>query len=201
MTDNYLYEKARIIYQKYKDCKELQRSITIKTVMSLVFTVAWYYIWTSSAISYFNKPWATFNPKNVIMYITIIVIVIAPFYLFKPQKMLNTKPFLGKLCDKKFTYLHLTRHSTKTYFVVTVKSLDGKKVKRFKMKAVEGLLNRYTVDTAVVKLRGLDYPIIIDEFFADKSPDDTIMCPHCGHFNPARYERCFECSSPVWVNK
>ena len=76
MTEEYMYEKAKSLYQKYKNCKELQTSINVKTFISFALTIAWYVIWITSAISYFKNPWASFNDKNIITYITFIVILI-----------------------------------------------------------------------------------------------------------------------------
>lgn len=198
MNESYLYEKAKTIYSKYKSCKELQRKISIKTAVSLILTMLWYYIWISSAISYFNKPWATFNIKNLLMYISSFAILIVPFLLFKPQKMLSFKPFIGKICDKKFTYLQFTRNTRQDYTVIMAKELNGRKIRKIKVKSVDGILKQYSNDTPIVCLRGIDYPIKID--IEDQNlKEETLFCPCCGHYNPTRYDRCFECASPIWI--
>lgn len=197
MTEEYLYEKAKAVYGKYKECKELQSSINVKTVVSFALTVIWYVIWITSAITYFKNPWASFNYKNIITYITFIVILVIPFLLFKPQKYARFKPFLGIIEKHDVSHIRYSYSHSTTNAVFIIKSVDGKKTKKIKVKAVSNVFNYFAVGTPVVILRGVTYPVKIDTS-AENQADKQIFCPNCGHFNPERYERCFECSTVVW---
>lgn len=197
MTEEYLYEKAKAVYKKYKDCKELQSTINVKTVVSLALTVIWYIIWITSAISYFKNPWASFNYKNIITYITFIVIIIIPFFLFKPQKYTRFKPFLGIIEKHDVSHVRYSYAHSTTNAIFIIKSVDGKKSKKIKVKAVSNVFNYFSIGTPVIIIRGVTFPVRIDTSDSDKT-DEQIFCPNCGHFNPVRYERCFECSTVVW---
>ena len=192
MKEDLIYQKAREVYTAYRNCKELQRSINTKTIVSLILTVVWYYVWTTSAISYFSKPWATFNPKNILMYISVLVIIVAPLYLFKIHKWLKFKPFAGTIADIKYVE-HVTKSSNRKYINFKVTSVDKKKTIKCKIKAKDGVLNYFKNESPILFLRGLDYPV---KLFTDMT--ETAFCSCCGTFNPKTYDRCFECSSLIW---
>lgn len=197
MTDELIYLNARKVYTEYRNCKELQRKINIKMAVSLVLTVIWYYVWVTSAISYFSKPWATFNSKNILMYISVLAIITAPLYLFKIHKWFKFKPFLGIITDSNYTVVHITKGSDKKYIDFKVSSIDRSKKVRCKIKAQNGILNYFKNGTPVLFLRGLEYPVKLN-IGESLDKNETIFCSCCGAFNPYRYNRCFECSSVMW---
>lgn len=195
--NEHIYEKAKLVYSKYKSSAELQRNIAIKTVVSVVLTVLWYVLWVTSVIRYFSNSWATFNPKNVLVYIAAIVITIAPFYLFKPQKWLTFKPYTGKITASEDRNIRVDRAtSTHTLHLSTV-SVDGKTLRQIKVKMFPGIENYYRTGNCLVYLRGLDYPVKLDLSEEELQSEQT-LCHCCGHFNPKRYERCFNCSNILW---
>ncbi len=197
MNDKLIYQKAREVYTAYLSCKELRRSINIKTAISLILTTLWYYIWFTSAISYFSKPWATFNAKNMLMYISVLVIILAPLRLFKIHKWLKFKPFVGIITDSKYTVLHMTKGSNKKYIDFNVASIDKKKKIKCKIEAKDGILNYFKNETPVLFLRGLEYPIKLSIGISSQN-NVTSFCSCCGTFNPNHYDRCFECSTLLW---
>lgn len=202
LNNQYIYQKAKNTYDKYISCKELQKSINTRCFLSIAGTILWYYIWISSAISHFNKPWATFNPTNVIMYVTGLLILIIPFFLFKPIKYLNFKPFIGMVTKQNSSYVRYSHGHSNTHAIFKIQSLDGKKTRRVKVKAVSNIFNHYNVGSHVLILRGITFPIRItldNELQLDDDKNDRkVFCPNCGHYNPERYNRCFECSTIIW---
>ena len=197
MTDELIYQEARKVYKAYRNCKELQRKINVKMTVSIVLTVIWYYVWITSAITYFSKPWATFNSKNILMYVSVLAIISAPLYLFKIHKWFKFKPFLGIITDNNYTVVHITKGSYKKNIDFKVTSIDSSKKVRCKIKAQNGILNYFKNETPVLFLRGLEYPVKLS-VESSSINNDNIFCSCCGEFNPKRYNRCFECSSVLW---
>ncbi len=198
MTDStYSYEKAKRVYAEYKSSQELQRKIATKTVVSVVLTFLWYVLWTTSALRYFSHSWTTFNHKNPVTYVAIIVIVLVPFYLFKPQKWLRFKPYAGKIMSAEARNIRVDRATSTHILHLSTISFDGKNIKKLKVKMFPGIENYYRAGKHFVYLRGIEYPIRLDLTDEELQSEQT-LCHFCGHFNPKRYDRCFNCTSILW---
>ncbi len=201
MSDNKLiYEKAKAVYGEYKSSKELQRKIAIKSIISAVLTVLWYILWVTSAIRYFSNSWATFNPKNVLVYLAAVAITVAPFYLFKPQKWFRFKPYAGKIISAEGRNIRVDRATSTHTLHLSTKSIDGKTSRKIKVKMFPGIENYYRTGNCFVFLRGIEYPVRLDLTNEEQQSEQT-LCHCCGHFNPKRYDRCFNCTSILWSKK
>lgn len=194
LSEETLVRKARNAYNTYKSCAELQRLLLVKAVFSFILTVLWYVIWISSAIRYFSTPTATFNPKNVIMYLTCIAIITIPFPLFKIHKHLYFKPLAGKIVKAYSTSTRLDHINTQDRLHIVIKPIGKQKNKKISVTKLPGLREYYREGNAVILLKGMKYPLCISESLSK----DSLFCPSCGRFNPRHYTRCFECSSLMW---
>lgn len=198
MTDSvYSYEKAKNVYSEYKSSKELQRKIAVKTVVSVVLSLLWYVLWVTSGIRYFSNSWTTFNYNNPITYIAIAVIIIVPFYLFKPQKWLRFRPFAGKILSAEARNIRVDRATSTHILHLSTVSADGKKMKKIKVNMFPGIENYYRKGNRFVYLRGIEYPVRID-LTDEELQSEQALCHFCGHFNPKGYDRCFNCTSVIW---
>lgn len=195
MTNNELYTQARKIYSAYINCKELQRILLVKTVASPLLTVLWYFAWIYSTVIHFMRPWATFNYKNVLVYITAFAVLSAPFVLFKPQRYLFTKPFIGKITAISSENLVVDRATQINYIKIKLTAIDNSSAKTVRVKLTPDVANYYKNDDCVLILRGLKYPIKITAFDQNTA---LFFCPFCGRFSPKDYTRCFECCKPIF---
>ncbi len=197
MTNEYLLEKAALVYRKYKECKEIQTKITINTVLSVIMSVLWYIIWIFSAINYFSKPWSTFNPKNILMYIASFTIIAAPFFLFKPHRWLRFKPFVGKITYRKDKSVRVDRVSVQHRLVLKASAINGHKNFKIELRFLPGMLSYYQQNRYIVNFRGVRYPVKF-ELTDEERNSEQVLCHMCGHNSPRRYKRCFNCRSPLW---
>ena len=200
MNSEYYSEKANRFVSAYSQSTGLKRRILLKRFFSLFFTAAWFVIWLVSAKAYFARSYATFNPKNVLVYITVAVLIILPFCLFKPQKFLTDTTFYGKIVSLKIKNLVGTNTiSRKTKLYIYAKPFGKNRVKKITVTLLPGIKDIYTVGAPICKIARLNYPLRLDtEKFAvhkpPKNPADSMLCLNCGYFNPPHYKRCFECS-------
>lgn len=195
MTNNVLYSQARKIYSAYINRKELQRILLVKTIASVLLTFLWYFAWIYSTVIYFMRPWATFNYKNILVYITAFAVLSAPFVLFKPQRYLFTKPFIGQITAISNENLVVDRSSQINYIKIKLIATDSSYAKTVRVKHTRDIDNYYKNGDCVLLLRGLQYPIKITT--CDQC-NAYVFCPFCGRFSPKNYTHCFECSKPIF---
>lgn len=156
MNSEYYSEKANRFVSAYSQSTGLKRRILLKRFFSLFFTAAWFVIWFMSAKAYFARSYATFNPKNVLVYITVAVLIFLPFCLFKPQKFLTDTTFYGKIVSLKIKNLVGTNTvSRKTKLYIYARPFGKNRVKKITVTLLPGIKDIYTVGALYAKLRDL----------------------------------------------
>lgn len=195
----YYLEKAAALQRQLAARHGFVRARHLRRILSLVLTVLWYVFWIDSSLAYFARPYATFNPKNVMMYISAAVLLLLPFALFKPQRLFTDRTFCGRVTRTcSHNRVGNTTLSKSTRLTLTVRRFDNGKLKTLRLTLRPGLREYYPEGCAVCKLSGVPYPVRLDADQAAR-PRDTVLCHHCGWFNPRRYERCFECSRKLFI--
>ena len=197
--EEYYLEKAAALQRQFAARHGFVRARCLRRALSLVLTVVWYVFWIDSSLSYFSRPYATFNPKNVMMYISAAVLLLLPFELFKPQRLLTDRTFCGRVTQTRSNNrVGNTTLSKSTRLTLTVRRFDNGKSQTLRLTLRPGLREYFPEGCAVCKLSGVPYPVRRDADRAERQRD-TVLCHHCGWFNPRRYERCFECSRKLFI--
>ena len=179
----------------------LKTARIVKNIVSAAATVVWYAVWITSAVDYFGRVYATFNPKNVLVYVAAVAIAVLPFGLFKPQRIAE-KPYEGKItavrpvAEFKRTS-RVSGYNVETRLDVEITDADGKRrTKRVRLRP--GVKDYYAVGERVSVLPDVPYPVRQNEPAFGTENDRLVFCPHCGSFEPVRYTKCFECAAPLW---
>lgn len=198
MNESILREKAALVQAHYAACGELRRAFIVKRILSLALTFLWYAVWLYSALVYFSRSYATFNPKNVMMYLSCAALILLPFSLFKPHKALSDRTFSGVVADVRVRgrsgLSSLNRPAT---LKLIIRPFGRQKSKTVSVVLHDGIKETYPTGCAVCKLAGLAYPVRLD-LPPEEQSRDAALCHRCGHFNPRRYTRCFECHAPLF---
>ena len=194
MNEAFLKEKHEEAAARLAACPEEKRRAAAKYALSLAATVLWFAVWIESAVRYFRHSYATFNPFNVVMIVSVIVLTVLPFRLFHPLRVFTEKTYCGVIRQVKAREnAGLTVLVRSTKLVLVIEGTDGKKRKK-KIERRAGFLGYYEEGTPVSVFRGVAYPVKLDA----PADGETVLCQHCGSFEPRRYTRCFECRHALW---
>lgn len=197
MRDSYSLARAEEIFGKLAEEPSYTRPLWIKRILSAVLTVGWYVFWLYTSLHYFASPYATPNPKNVMMYLSIALLTVLPFALFKPQRCFTDRSFAGEIMRLKLhNHVGDTTLSKRVTAILTLRRLDNGKKKTVRFTLKPGLKEYYPVGCVVCKAAGLAYPIRI-ELSEEEKRQDAVLCYRCGFFNAEQYTYCFECSGKL----
>lgn len=197
MRDSYYLARAEEIFGMLAGEPSYVRSLWIRRILSVALTVGWYAFWLYTAFHYFASPYATPNPKNVMMYLSIVLLTVLPFVLFKPQRCVTDRSFAGEITQIKLhNHVGNVTLAGRVSATVTLRRLDNGKKKKICFTMKPGLKEYYPVGCLVCKAAGLAYPIRL-ELSEKEKRQDAVFCHRCGFFNAEQYTYCFECSGKL----
>ena len=201
MADHLTEAHHEALMKKYRAEGRLVAERRTKCVLSVLGTIAWYTVWVWSALDYFSRDYATFNPKNVMMYAASLVILIIPFFLLRPQRVFE-RVWYGTV-ESIRTETEFRRRSrvsgdhVDAFLIMQMKDAADKQHK-LKLRLRPGIRDYYVAGQAYSVLPDVRYPVRIEEPPLGTASDPVVFCPHCGSFEPYRYTKCFDCSRPLW---
>lgn len=209
-----LCEKHREILEKYNANVPFYKKGHFKNMLSVIFTLVWCWFWLEAALRYYALLYVDFSFLNPRIYIMPVIILLLALYFFKPQRIFTDKTLCGTIEKISFKAGYTVRTGAKGVpsvakrqyrrtsvvnvhlgkAVITVKSPDGK-ISRKKVIVHENLGDIYKEGMAVSMIRGVEYPIPLENGIV---PEDKVFCTFCSSFEPKGYARCSMCREDLW---